>query len=319
MEVVSAPFIEASREPCPGWAVFPADGVPQRGSVVVATGMSEYSGRYRPLAKFLAGKGFACYLHDHPGQGPEEAQSGTLGVYPPGTWEKSVARLHARVRDVRERTSSLPGQRIILFGHSWGSFLVQDFVRRWPMEIAGVVLSGSNGWESRYELLAALFVARLGGRFRGPNQPARFLDRFVFGGFNRRFRPNRTRYDWVSRDPERVLQYAADPLCGGVASHRFFAELFGGLLRLWYGRPPLTVPPDLPVLVVSGTDDALSGPNNSGIHRLVNRLQQKGAARIELEFFPGGRHELLGPSDFPTLTARLLTWLDSSLDVSRST
>jgi alpha-beta hydrolase superfamily lysophospholipase len=199
--------------------------------------------------------------------------------------------------------------RVILLGHSWGSFLVQDYIHRWGDEIDGAILCGTDGWKPGIGLLFGRFLSFLACRFKGPDQPAALLDRLVFGSFNRQFRPNRTEYDWISRDPGWVDSYVADPYCGQVVSNRFYHELFLGLWRLWYSAEAFRVPPQFPVLIVAGTDDPVSGTAGKGIRRLVSRLQEKGACCIRCRLVEGGRHELLGDSDFAIFTQILVDWL----------
>jgi alpha-beta hydrolase superfamily lysophospholipase len=40
------------------------------------------------------------------------------------------------------------------------------------------------------------------------------LDSLVFGSYNRRVAPNRTTFDWLSRDEKEVEKFHKDPLCG---------------------------------------------------------------------------------------------------------
>ena len=46
--------------------------------------------------------------------------------------------------------------------------------------------------------------------------PSPFMDKMTFGSFNKPFKPNRTKFDWLSHDNEQVDKYVADPYCGAV-------------------------------------------------------------------------------------------------------
>jgi alpha-beta hydrolase superfamily lysophospholipase len=104
-----------------------------------------------------------------------------------------------------------------MFGHSMGSFMTQQFNSEHGDVLAGAVLSGSNGVppaSARGGLLLARFERLRPGQ-RG-NSP--LMKRLVFGAFNKPFEPARTPFDWLSRDPDEVDRYIADPLCGGFES-----------------------------------------------------------------------------------------------------
>src|SRR5690554_6991798 len=77
----------------------------------------------------------------------------------------------------------------------------------------------------------------------------------TFGQFNRHFRPNRTDCDWLSRDPQQVDRYRADPLCGFECSAGLWHDFITGML----GINPGQWPQDLPVHLFAGTDDPVAG------------------------------------------------------------
>ena len=58
------------------------------------------------------------------------------------------------------------------------------------------------------------------------------LNFLSFGNFNSHFKPNRTKFDWLSSDNNQVDKYIADPLCGFICTTSFYRELFSGVLEV---------------------------------------------------------------------------------------
>src|SRR6266446_10815052 len=81
-----------------------------------------------------------------------------------------------------------------------GVVMTQHFISEHGDSLAGAVLSGSNGAPPRTARvglwLAALERLRVGPRGKSP-----LLKALVFGAFNKPFKPARTPFAWLSRDP----------------------------------------------------------------------------------------------------------------------
>ena len=78
------------------------------------------------------------------------------------------------------------------------------------------------------------------------------MNKLTFGQYNAAFKPTRTDFDWLSRDPAEVDKYVDDPDCGFVFSAGGFADLLAGLAAVNTDRSPSRVPKDLPIHLALG-------------------------------------------------------------------
>ena len=117
---------------------------PARGVVQVLHGVGEHAGRYAALIAALTDAGFIVYADDHRGHGRtgmrQWGDARRLGRLGPGGHRAAVAAVWQLSGKVREENPGLP---LILFGHSWGSFLAQILLNDHPEAFDAVVLSGS--------------------------------------------------------------------------------------------------------------------------------------------------------------------------------
>lgn len=281
------------------------DGTPAKAVVQIAHGMAETAARYERFAAALTARGYAVFAGDHRGHGRTAGRPEAVGD--PGPY--SFARMTDDLAAVTERIAARhPGAPIVLFGHSMGSFLAQQYMYRHPGKLAGVILSGSDGPKGP-ELGLGLLLARLEARWRGDGHRSRLLNALTFGGYNRRFRPVRTAFDWLSRDPEEVDRYIADPYCGGVFTAGFFRDFFAGLRDIHKPEHLRRIPRELPILIVSGDKDPV-GRFGAGVRQLADLYRQLGFSRVRCKLYPGGRHELLNETNREEVTDDVLQWLD---------
>lgn len=245
-----------------------------RAVVQLAHGAGEHAGRYRARLQPLLDAGYLVYAADHRGHGLTSGMGG-LGDFGPGGAAAAVADMAVLSRLIRTEQPDLP---LVLFGHSMGAMFAQSYLPNHADLIDALVLSGT---------------AAPGERFAGD--------------LNARFGEQRTAYDWLSRDPEQVDAYIADPLCGirfTDDSARSFAELRA---RPVTADLPATVR-GLPAYVFVGDED----PINDDLRRiqpLVEAYRAAGLA-VTLKVYEGGRHEMLNEINRDAVVADLLGWLD---------
>ena len=143
-----------------------------------------------------------------------------------------------------------------------GSYLARCYVIENSRDLAGIVLSatgGDPGWLGKVGPL----VARTEARLRGGRHVSTLLQGLLNGPYNGAFKPNRTYFDWLSRDEAEVDKYVADELCGRTATSSFFVDLGTGVAQSNDRRQVARVRRDLPILIVSGERDP-SGHNGTG-------------------------------------------------------
>lgn len=280
---------------------------PAKGVVQVAHGMAEHSARYERFARALTAAGYAVWTHDQRGHGETSNLSDDRGYYADSHgWDTVVEDLHTIETAAQEAHPGLP---LFFFGHSMGSLLGRDFVTRYGQGYSGAVFSGTAADAGLLGKVGEV-VAKVESRVRGRRATSKLMNALTFGSYNKAFKPTATDFDWLSRDPDEVAKYVADPDCGEVFTAGFYADLLGGVNNL----PNLVdrVPTDLPVLFISGDRDPVGG-NGSGVEAIADAFRAAGVQDVTLELYPQGRHELLNDIVRDDVTARVIDWFDSHL------
>jgi alpha-beta hydrolase superfamily lysophospholipase len=278
---------------------------PPRGVIIIAHGMAEHALRYRRFAGEVAGRGYAVYAPDHRGHG-RTAGDANLGWGGDDGWNGMLRDLERLAEHVR---AEQPGVPLVLFGHSMGSVLAQRFAQLHGDELAGLVLSGSFG--SAPNIGAGIAAAHAARLVRGDRAPSP-LQRTMFAGFNKPF-PQRTGFEWLSRDDVEVRKYAGDPRCGFTFSNRLMLDMLRGYVETWKPENERRVPATLPVLLFSGALDPV-GRQTQSVTTLAARYRALGLTDVEVIFYPDARHEMLNETNRDEVVHDVLTWLDTRAD-----
>jgi alpha-beta hydrolase superfamily lysophospholipase len=282
-------------------------GGPAKAVLQLIHGAAEHASRYDHFARAAVAGGHAVYATDHRGHGRTRLRSGRLGDAGPDAWNRMVddeIALSQRLRNAH------PGAGLVLFGHSLGSFIAQDFITRRGDLLDALVLSGTSyrapppaeairalDEPARREPLgdSALWASR----FQDHNKP--------FGG--------PTGFEWLSRDAAEVKKYVDDPLCGFAFTNELVRDIFVGFARMRDPALEARIPKTLPVLIIQGELDPV-GENLAGTQRLVDRYRALGLTHIEPRYYTGARHELLNETNRDEVTSDVLGWLARSVSSS---
>lgn len=272
--------------------------------VHVIHGMAEHAARYEHLAETLTARGWAVRVDDHRGHGRSVSASGTIGHFADEDgWEAIIQDQRALLDADR---SDHPGLPIVVVGHSLGTAIARDVAIRWGGELAALVLSGTPAGVGRLTPVARAVANREAAK--GPSRPSQRLHDLAFWGFNKPFHPNRTEFDWLSRDPDQVDAYVADPLCGFVSSAAFFRDVVTGLARVADLGLLRHIPADLPVLAQSGGKDP-AGANGRGARAATLALSAAGIRDVTCVIHEGGRHEIFNETNRDEVMELTAGWI----------
>ena len=265
------------------WA---GDGAP-KAIVQIAHGMGEHAARYRRLAEALTDAGYVVYANDHRGHGRTAGTPDRHGDLGAGGWPGLVDDLGV-LTDLARREH--PGIPLVLVGHSMGSFALQCYLLDHSADLDAAVLSGT----SALDVISSAI------------DPTQEVD---LSAFNAPFEPARTEYDWLSRDPDEVDLYVADPACGFGLNPDSTASMLAGGGDTANGERLAGIRSDLPIYLLSGDADPLAG-GGALIELVADRYREGGVRDVTVAIYPGARHEVFNETNRDEVTTELIEWLD---------
>ena len=256
----------------------------------IVHGMAEHIERYDRFARYLNQNSILVVGADNASHGKSISKDGIRGYFgAEHGWNSLIQDIQSVHSIIKQSYCGLP---CILFGHSMGSFLARSYAARHGDDLDGFIFCGTAG--KNPALPVAKVLARSEIRKNGASTPSRLLDKLSFGAYNNAFKPNRTPFDWLSRDEAEVDKYVDDPACGFVFTAAGFRDLFDGLGEVsgpqWARRVPKR-----PILLIAADADPV-GANGKGVKQVEAWLVQSGH-RVKCILYPGARHELLNETN----------------------
>jgi alpha-beta hydrolase superfamily lysophospholipase len=251
--------------------------------VQIAHGLGDHARRYDHLAGQLNNAGYSVYADDHRGHGQTGAkqiatgQTKIMGNLGKGGIKAAFEQVHDLTKLIKAEN---PGKKLVLFGHSYGSFISQKLINQYSDEYVALILSGSS-----------LLVPGVLGA----------------GGFNKKWdkEPGATGYEWLSRDKKVGEKFDADPLTFFANAAKVMGVANG--LQLFF-TPKRTIRQDLPVLLQAGSDDPIGAER--GNQMLANTYRNKcGLENVTAIIYHDGRHEMYNEINKEEVIADLLGFI----------
>ncbi len=286
----------------------PSDGV--KAIFQIVHGMAEHGERYEDFANFLCQKGFAVVVDDHIGHGKSVKNDNKLGYFGDDMgWDALVEDEKAITEFIK---NEIPDAPIVFFGHSMGSFIAREYIRRYGTDsrIKATIFCGSSGKNP-----AAAIAIRIAGaiaKAKGTMHRSEFINKIAFGTYNSKIPNAKTPFDWLTTDAEIVDKYIEDKYCGFLFTAAGYKDLFTILHTVsgkdWYNE----VCNDIPILLTAGEEDPV-GTYGKGIKEIYNNLINSGKKDVTIRLYPGMRHEILNETERATVYEDIAAWSFSKI------
>lgn len=273
-------------------------------------GMVEYIERYEEFAEYLCGHGIYVVGNDHLGHGKSVQNRSEYGFFHEKYGNTCVV---SDMHTLRQRTmKKYPDVPYFMLGHSMGSIMLRQYIQMYGNGLAGAMIIGVVAEQPAVMLHIARYLCRVIAMFRGWHYRSKLVDRLVTGSFNKKFRPARTRADWVTSDTEKLDAYVADPLCSFLFTVNAYYHMLGGMLRMQKKESVFMIPKTLPILFAAGMEDPVGG-YGKGVRKVYEKYKAAGIKDVSLRLYAGDRHELLNEIDREQVKKDLYEWMENRI------
>lgn len=245
------------------------------GTVLVVHGLGEHAGRYAEVAAHLHQWGFAVRAYDQQGHGQSEGARGDM--LRPGSLQADLCRV---IEDTRLR-AELTDRPLILLGHSMGGLVVARTVAEQLRPVDAVVLS-SPALGTLTTLFQKMLLASL----------PRVLPHLRVD--------NGLKTEFVSRDPDVVKAYKADPL----VHHRISAGLAAWIVTEGEKTQQAAAQWQVPTLLLYAGQDRLVDRKASAYFAATAP-----ATVVQTQCFEGMYHEIFNDLYRTQVFVALKRWL----------
>ena len=202
----------------------------------------------------------------------------------------------------------LPNKPIICFGHSLGSIINLNYALKYPNQLNALACWNSGIETGLLPKLSRLILA-IEGFLRNQNLPSLIAWKLSFEAWNLKFKPNRTKYDWLSQDEKEVDLYVDDPLCGFEVSISMWRDVLDGVFYAGNKNNLKKLPKNLPVHIIGGSEDPCT-INGSDMEKLAVKLINNGLSDVTCNILENTRHESLNETNRDKTTKQFIKWLE---------
>lgn len=255
-------------------------------NVVIFQGMEEHSFRYNRLIKFLNDNSINVYSLDVYGQGANVKEDLSNAMqWPADGFFKQVDAFHKMVVEAKKN-----GLKTFIYSHSMGSTMGQLYIQKYPLEVERIVLCGTVAPYFGFKFAKFLSKGMGTGKRKYENSP--FLNKLMFGAFNKRIKNKKTDSDWLSINEENVQAYINDPLCGILPTNGFCYEYLRGLSSLFTNKGLDSISKDQKIFLICGDEDPVARYGKC-VEVMAKLYKKHGIKDVRTKIYPHARHEII--------------------------
>ena len=267
-----------------------------KNNIVIFHGVTEPIDRYEEFGKFLSANGYNVFVPEIRGHGElktsEVCEFGKEGI-------KAVFEDINLFFKNELMPKGIKAENTTIFGHSMGSLIAM----KWVIEnnYKYFILSGFP----LQKKLSVFFGKMLTGMEKLLFFKKKSFMNKEFKKYNDNFKPNLTKFDWLTRDENEVKKYEESEFCGYPISPGVFNGIVGmiGFINRNYKK----VRNDANMLVIYGTED--KAMDIEYVNKMLETLKKK-KRRINVLENKKGRHESLNEINKYEIYDEILKWLN---------
>jgi alpha-beta hydrolase superfamily lysophospholipase len=274
--------------------------------VLICHGIAEHIKRYDRFAEYLAKHQILSCGIDLPGHG-DSSQDG-LGFFSDKDGCMYIIDCILELKkDIIKKYPNIP---VIIFGHSMGAFIAQYIAAYRSEGFDMFIFCGSSGPVGTLKF--GKMLALIESKTRGTKHVSGLLNKLSFTSYNKSFKPNRTDFDWLSRDTSQVDKYVADDKCGFVSTCSGYYDLFYVLDKITSKKWPKTLDKNKHYLFISGDDDPV-GQFGKGVLKIYARMKKNNVSDVEIKLYYNARHELLNEINYEEVYEHIINFINKRL------
>lgn len=277
--------------------------------IQIVHGVTEHISRYEEFANYFTNQNILVVGIDLLGHGLS-TNNGTKKMYfgPSGSFDYVVEDINTCYKITKEKYPNIP---YIILGFSLGSFLSRKYLIEYPNNLDAAIIIGTGDTSPLLLKLAKKITLKEIKKY-GEESFTPKIKSLTFGTYNKKFKPNKTDYDWLCQSETSLNNYLNDNLRGEAISCGLFREMLDGMLYTNNSKNIIKMNKKIPILLLSGSQDPV-GDFTKGIKKYYKKLQKNNIQNVTLKIYDNLRHDILHEDSYLTIFNDINEWLNKNI------
>ena len=267
---------------------------------LVVHGMCEHKERYIDFLTYLNHRSINTFIYDLRGHG-QSSEKDEYGYFK-GEKDTLVKDLDVVIDYIRTK-NNLP---IYLLGHSMGSLIVREYIKKHDQKIDGLIVMGSPSYNhmAKWGIRLTKFLMI----FKGEKHRSKFIQNMAMA-YDKKF--NNEKFAWLSSDENVVKAYLFDERDGFIFTLNGFKTLFELVISVYDKSSYEVHNPGLPILFMAGEEDPVISSKEDFL-KAVNSLSSL-YHKTEYRLYEKMRHEILNEIDHIKVYEDILDYISRTI------